>query len=425
MINLFSKAFDLKVEDRLPAFLTFALFCTVFIAYSILRPVRETMGIEGGVKNLQWLFSATFISSILIQLPFGYLATKIKRKFLFSTMYLFFISNLILFIILLVYEVNPILIGRIFYVWLSVFNLLAISLCWSLVNELMQLEQSKKFFAIGAAGCSLGAVIGPFLTSSLNQYIGTIGLLTISSIMLLGTIVVSRYLRSWAENNHPMQEKEQVLKGSFLQGFKDLFYSPYLLGISLFIIFTSCANTFLYFQLMEIVAETYPNKDDQTFVFSIMDLIVNSCTLFIQFFVTGRLAKYAGIKFLIGWVPLIIGLGFLLLLISPIFIVVAIVMISRRIGEYALIRPGREMLFNVRSPDEKYRAKNIIDSGIYRGADLVSAWISHFLQTLGGIPLVAIGGIILSIAWGALGFKLSQSVEQRSSKIIKPINKPN
>ena len=137
------------------------LFFLLFLAYSMLRPVRETMGIAGGVQNLQWLFTATFAASIGGQFLFGWVSSKVRRKAILPWTYGFFILNLAVFAALVLACPGNVWTARSFYVWLSVFNLLTVSVAWSVLSDVMKPGQMKRLFALVASGSSLGAMAGP------------------------------------------------------------------------------------------------------------------------------------------------------------------------------------------------------------------------------------------------------------------------
>lgn len=415
------KVFNLTPSE-LPAVMGgMVMFFLLFTAYAILRPVRETMGIAGGIANLQWLFTATFIVAIAMQIGFGWLVSKVSRRLIMPWVYGFFISNLLLFVVAMYLAPNNLWTGRIFYVWLSVFNLLAVSLAWSVLNDVMDVEQSKRLFAIVASGGSAGSIVGPLLTVGLVNLLGTIGLIFISAILLTISAGIGIGLHRWRDRNpladqhNSKHERERALGGNPFAGAIATFKSPYLIGIAVFVALAASANTFLYFELMRIVAIDYPERAQQTQLFSVIDLLVNTITIALQLFITGRIAQKLGLSMLLVAVPVIIAAGFLWLAFMPLFVVVAGVMIVRRIGQYALIRPGREMLYGIVTAEEKYKAKNFIDTVLYRGGDMVSAWLKRGLDVLGGghSQLAMLGGALLAVIWGVVGLILSNAQAKR------------
>jgi AAA family ATP:ADP antiporter len=136
---------------------------------------------------------------------------------------------------------------------------------------------------------------------------------------------------------------------------------------------------------------------------------VQSLTLLTQLFLTGRIVQRLGIVVLLTAAPVIMTLGFLWLALAPTFAVFAVVMVTRRAGEYALARPGREMLFTVVAPEAKYKAKNVIDTAVYRGADAVSGWVKTGIDAIASNPaVVAVAGAVLALLWAFTGWSLAR-----------------
>lgn len=394
-----------------------ALFYLLFTGYFMLRPVRETMGVAGGVDNLQWLFTGTFIATLACLPLFGWLASRVKRRRILSWTYAFFTSNLLLFAVLFARDPDDLWNARAFYIWLSVFNLLAISLAWSVLADLFSSEQGKRLFGLLAAGASLGGLSGPILGTLLVSPLGHAGLLVLAGVCLLGSIGAALYLQHWRELNplptstaHP---SSRPLGGNPFSGATAVLRSPYLLGIALFVILLASVSTFLYFEQARIVSETFSDRTRQTQVFGLIDTVVQTLAILTQVFLTGRLARRLGVGVLLVGVPLVMAVAFIWLALAPVFAVFVFVMVVRRAGEYALVRPGREMLFTVLPADEKYKAKNFIDTVVYRGGDALSGWVKRGLDLLGEHPQLAMSiGAILALGWGVTGAWLGR--RQRS-----------
>ncbi|HDS1733377.1 MFS transporter [Pseudomonas sp. BP8] len=399
---------NLQPGEAAPVVAGLALFYLLFTGYFMLRPVRETMGIAGGVDNLQWLFSGTFIATLVCLPLFGWLASKVKRRRILPWTYAVFASNLLLFALLFARDPDDIWQARAFYIWLSVFNLLAISLAWSVLADLFSSEQGKRLFGLLAAGASLGGLSGPLLGALLVAPLGHAGLLILACLFLLGSIAAAVYLQRWRDRNplpamseHPASKP---LGGNPFAGASAVMRSPYLLGIALFVILLASVSTFLYFEQARIVSETFTDRTRQTQVFGLIDTVVQGLAILTQVFITGRLARRMGVGVLLLAVPLIMAAGFIWLALAPVFAVFVIVMVVRRAGEYALVRPGREMLFTVLPAEDKYKAKNFIDTVVYRGGDALSGWVKRGLDVMGEHPQLAmLFGALLALGWGITG----------------------
>ena len=403
-----TRLFDVRPEETRGVFAGLLLFFLLFASYFMLRPVRETMGIAGGVENLQWLFTATFVSSLLVLPLFGWLAARVPRRQILPWTYGFFTLNLVAFAIGFLLDPDNVWAARVFYVWLSVFNLLSISLAWSVLADLFASAQARRLFAMMAGGASLGGLTGPVLSTLLVGTIGHAGLLILSSALLAGAIGAAAQLQRWRDA-HPLKDEETVarrrpLGGSPFAGATAVLKSPFLIGIAVFVLLLASVNTFLYFEQAHLVEAAFPDRADQTRVFGTLDIIVQALAILTQVFFTGRIAQRLGVGILLVAVPLVVAVGFLWMAVAPVFAVFAVVMVVRRAGEYALVRPGREMLFTAVSPEAKYKAKNFIDTVVYRGADALSAWVKALIDMIASHPaLAALIGAAISLVWGLTG----------------------
>ncbi len=418
----------LAVEEQelWPVFLGGSLFFLLFAGYFMLRPVRETMGITGGIQNLQWLFSGTFVATLVALPLFGWLASRVRRRHILPWTYAFFASNLIGFAAGFVMAPDNLWLARGFYIWLSVFNLLAISVAWSVIADVFRETQARRLFALMAAGASIGGLTGPVLGVFLVGSIGHAGLLILSALMIFGAILAAHAVRRWHDQNGatatPLAEAESMadssaktLGGSPFAGATTVLRSPYLLAIAAFVLLLATVNTFLYFEQARLVAENYPNRIDQTRVFGMLDIVVQSLAILTQVFFTGRIAKRLGLAALLVAVPLIVSAGFLALAFLPMFSALAVLMVVRRAGEYALVRPGREMLFTVVSPEVKYKSKNFIDTVVYRGADAVSSWVKAGIDLIAQHPAIAaVIGSVVALIWSANGYFLARQHQRLS-----------
>ncbi|MFZ6046413.1 NTP/NDP exchange transporter [Pseudomonas sp. CR3202] len=416
------RAIHAKAGELAPALAAFALLLCLFGGYFMLRPVRETMGIAGGVENLQWLFSATFVAMLLAVPAYGWLNARVPRRVFLDWVYLFFAANLLGFAWLLWRIPDPLWAARAFYVWLSVYNLFVVSLAWSLLADVFDRRQSKRLFPSIAAGASLGGLLGPLLGGLLVGALGTAGLLALAALLLLPTLPLRRYLMAWRGKGgagRPGMESdspERPVPGNPFAGISLVFGSPYLLGICAFVLLLSCTSTFLYFEQARLVAALFPDSQQQIRIFALIDFAVQALSLASQLFIAGRVAQRFGVGALLGVVPLLVALGFLALALMPQFAVLAAVMVVRRVGEYAFVRPGREMLFVPLDAQQKYRAKNFIDTVVYRGGDAVSAWLKALLDGIGlGAALVALVGAGVALAWSALGWRLGRRHEHSAT----------
>ncbi|MBA1193091.1 MFS transporter [Pseudomonas entomophila] len=413
-VHRLARGLDLREGEGPAVTAGLALFYLLFTGYFMLRPVRETMGVAGGVDNLHWLFTGTFVVTLACLPLFGWLASRVPRQRILPWAYGFFASNLLLFAAILTHDPDNVWSARAFYIWLSVFNLLSISLAWSVLANLFSNEQGKRLFGLLAAGASLGGLSGPLLGAALVAPLGHAGLLVLAALMLLGSVAAARYLRRW-RTRQPLPDDvrhppSRPLGGNPLAGALAVARSRYLLGLSLFVVLLASVSTFLYVEQARIVSETFTDRARQTQVFGLIDAGVQALAILTQVFFTGRLARRLGVGALLVGVPLAMAVGFLWLVLAPVFAVFVVVMVARRAGEYALVRPGREMLFTVLPAEDKYKAKSFIDTVVYRGGDAVSGWLKRGLDLLGEHPQLALWiGAGLAAVWAVTGYRLGQA----------------
>jgi AAA family ATP:ADP antiporter len=398
----------------------FLLFFLLFCAYMMLRPVRETMGIAGGVENLQWLFLATFLATLLFVPLFGALAALIPRRSLLPASYGFAAATLVVLGAAMRLDPGNIWIGRLFYVWLSVLNLFLVSVAWSVMSDVFRSDQAKRLFGQIAAGASLGALAGPLVTGLLVESIGHGGLLLVSAGLLLCTLPCAHSLLRWRAaqpaGGEPARSPVQPIGGSIVAGLTRLARSPYLLGIAAYVVLLASVSTFLYFEQARMVAAAIPDPVRQTQLFSAVDAAVQGLTLVVQLAVTARIARRMGVTVLLTAIPLLMVIGFGMLAAVAALPMLLLVMILRRVGEYALARPGREMLFTRVGQEERYKAKNVIDTAVYRGGDAVSAWLKTAVDAIGVHAMLA--GAALAGLWAVVGWSLGRTYDRGSARTL-------
>ncbi|MGD8559143.1 MAG: MFS transporter [Gammaproteobacteria bacterium] len=413
--HILAKLANIKLEERIAVFWSFLYFFSLLCSYYIIRPIRDEMGVQGGVENLQWLFTATFVAMLAIVPLFGWISSRFPRKRFLPIAYYFFIANLIFFYVAFNLDIDKLYIARVFFVWVSVFNLFVVSVFWSLMVDVYNNEQSKRLFGFIAAGGTVGAISGPALTGLLAVPVGKVNLLILSAVFLSVAVFCMKRIIHWHDNsNRPDQpgqsilpDKEQALGGSIVDGVKLVFASPYLLGICLVMLLYTTLATFLYFEQAQIIKDNFVDSNTRTSVFATIDFATNTLTLLFQLFLTGRLIQWIGLAWTLALIPLLLAGGFMALGIAPIVMVLIIVQVIRRAGNYAIMRPAREMLYVVVDRESKYKAKNFIDTAIYRGGDAVSSWLFTGLKAMGlTISSIAFIAVPLSLIWAWVAYRM-------------------
>jgi AAA family ATP:ADP antiporter len=399
--------------------LSFAYFFFLLGSYYILRPVRDAMGtVYGDGDDLEILYSFTFFATFLCAPIYGAFASRMKLATFLPWVYGFFVVNIVIFYVLFETVAEDKLIAGIFFVWVSVFNMFITSVFWSFMADLFSRTEAKRLFGFIAAGGSVGAVVGPAITALLVTIVGTNTLLLISAAGFMVVIVIIRALEAektkllTAGADVQKTTLDRKLAGNPFDGFTLLFKSPYLLAIGAFILMLTWVSTILYFQQNDLVRAAFESREARTQAFATVDTIVNVAALLIQLFGTGRLVKRFGVTSALVLVPAVMAVAFVAIAASPVVFVLLSVQVVRRVSEYAVARPGREMLFTVVDQESKYKAKNVIDTVIYRFGDFSAAWVTAGLTGLGlTVGGTAIFGVAVALVWGAVALSLGRRYE--------------
>jgi ATP:ADP antiporter, AAA family len=361
---------------------------SVLSSYYIMRPIRDQAGVAGGVNNLQWLFTGTLVGMLVLNIPFAYLVKKLPRSRFIPITYRFFAVNIVLFAALLYWSdaQQTIWVGRIFFIWVSVFNLFVVSVFWQMNVDLFSPEQGKRLFALIAAGATIGAIVGSSLTATLARYVSPMFLLLGAALLLeVAVFAVGRLSRlSPTLHRQPTAgDTEAPIGGSVFAGITHAFRSRYLVNVSLFLLLFAVTSTFLYFQQAGIVSRSFSDRGAQTAFFASVDLLVNVLTLAVQLFLTGRIVLLLGVALTLGILPALTIVGFGALALFPTIAAVAVFQVLRRASDYAIARPTREVLFTVVPREDRYKAKSFIDTVVYRTGDQVGAWSVALLRWAG------------------------------------------
>jgi AAA family ATP:ADP antiporter len=405
-----------KSEEVIPLTWAFLYFFFLLCGYYILRPVRDEMAIEGGVQHLPWMFTGTFVTLLVVTPLFGYLSARVPRHRLLLTVYLFFGANLIGFFVVMMSHITPEWTARVFFVWLSVFNLFVVSVFWSFMADLFTPEQGARLFAVIAAGGSTGAMTGPLLTAGLTFVVPVATLMLISAAFLVGCCICIYQLDRWARHHltAPVGQQGEPIGGSIWGGIRLALTSPYLMGICLYLFCLTTTATFLYLEQARLIGMQIPSPESRTRLFAIVDLAVNVIAFITQAFVTGRMISALGLGSALVFLPIASVIGFSTVGLAPVLVVFILFTVVRRVGEYAISKPAREVLFTVVSREEKYKAKNFIDTAISRGGDAATGWIVNGVKAFGATTTQLAWILVpISILWGWLGWGLARHEEQR------------
>jgi AAA family ATP:ADP antiporter len=408
-------------RERVAALWSFAYFFVLLAGYYVLRPLRDQMGLAGGIKNLPWLFTATFLALLAAQPLYGVLVARLPRIRFIPAVYHFFVANLALFWLLLTFGVEKVIVARVFFVWVSVFNLFAVAVFWSFMADLFTAEQGKRLFGFIGAGGTAGALLGPAVTLWLSKPFGPVNLLIVAAVFLelavLCVVMIERVAEPPAQARQEAQAPQRV-GGSAIAGLSEVIRSPYLLGVAGWVSLLSFGATIAYFAQAHIVAATIHGAAEQTRLFAGIDLAVNLLSLATQIFITASLLKRFGVGIAAAALPAVYVVGFVALAVAPMLAVVLALQIAQRWMNFAIANPARQLFFTVVGREEKYKAKNMIDVVVYRGSDALYGWVYSSLQALGlKLGAIALCALPVAAGWVILSTALGRKQERLAAKI--------
>ncbi len=416
--NAIRAATKIEPHELKATLLSFSFVFILMAAYFILRPVRDALSSEWTDAELSWLWTATFGFSVLAVSLYGAIIPHVRFRRLVPGVYIFFAATFVGFYFGASLLPNLTWVNKTFYVWLSVFSLFHVSVFWSFMSGLFNKEQAPRLFAVIATGASAGAIVGPIVPVFFADNIGTNNLMLVSAALLLVPVPIIRVLdrlKVTDLGNETLQadlSKQVRLGRNPFSGFMLLVRDPYLLGIALFILLYVMMNTFFYFELRDLLRDF--ELATRTRIWGGIDLVINVLTILIALFGTGRLAVRFGMSTTLALVPVLMVGGWAIVAASPILAVLVAIQVARRVGNYAITRPGREMLFTLVDQERRYKAKPVIDIVVYRGGDMVTAWAYTAIAATFSLGLSGIAIIAAAIAalWALTGALLGRSYDR-------------
>lgn len=394
--------------------LSFVFVFTLMAAYFILRPVRDAMASDWSRAEVSWLWTSTFLFSVIAVSIYGGIISRIRFQRVVPAVYAFFAASFAAFYFGSGIVEDSTTVDKAFYVWLSVFSLFHVSVFWSFMSGTFSKEQAPRLFAVIASGSSLGAIVGPSIPAFFADSIGVMNLMLVSAGLLLIPIPIIGQLEKLkvtelgnAELKADLSQAERLGKNPFA-GFMLFFRNPYLLAIGVFILMYVTMSTFVYMELREMLA-VY-ERPERAEILARVDLAVNTLAIVTAIFATGRLTTRFGMATTLGLIPFLMVGGWLIVAAVPLLAVLIGLQIARRAGNYAITRPGREMLFTLVDSETRYKAKPVIDIVVYRGGDMMTAWLHTGLREtmalgLGGVAIVAAG---IAAIWTMSGIYLGR-----------------
>jgi ATP:ADP antiporter, AAA family len=425
METLIKKLVNAKSGEIKAILWSFLYFFCLLSAYYILRPLRDEMAVIGDTRKLNWMFTATFVALLATAPLLAAVVAKLPRPRFIPVVYLFFVANLLLFWVLLKSEWQTVYVARAFFVWIAVFSVFTVSVFWSFMSDLYSTEQSKRLFAFIAAGGSIGTLVGPLLAKELAVPLGPANLLLIAAVLLTLAVICANRLEGAAaevraatpgfEAASARREKEPVGGGVF-EGFLWLFKSAYLGSIAVWVFLLSLLGTFVYLKYVAAVGASSTDSAVRTATFASVDLWIGVLSLALQFLVSGRIISKLGTGWAAAVLPAIFVVGFIVMAVHPVFMVLLGLQVVSRTANFGVSNVARESLFTAVSREERFKAKNIIDGAVFRGADALNAWIFTAATAVLAAPVFAIASSVIGVGYVLLSLGLGREQERRAAR---------
>ncbi len=419
-------AIKVEANEFRATLLSFLFVFVLMTAYSILKPVRDALGADWGAVGLSVTWTANFVLSVIAVTVYGAALSVFRFRMVVPGVYAFFAFTFLSLYVITVSAAEPSLINKGFYVWVSVFSLFHLSVFWSFMSDLFDKSQAPRLFGLIAAGASVGAIVGPLITALLVDVVGTNALMLVSAMLLLVPIPIILILERLRvsdlgnENVRADVSKQVAIGKNPFAGFSIFLSNRYLLTIGAFILLYVTISTFVYFELQDLTAAYGINT--RTKIWSWIELATNILTLLTAAFVTSRIVTKLGMPVALSLMPGLIAVGVLALVAAPTLVALAIFQVLRRIGNYAITRPSREMLYTIVDREARFKAKPVIDIVLYRGGDMVTAWMYTFVAKGFGLGLAGIAVVIsgIAIVWAAIAIYLGRAYNRIAARSNHP-----
>jgi AAA family ATP:ADP antiporter len=409
--KLFSKIVDVKPNELRALLLGFLFHFLILTGYYITKPIRDSIG-ASNMEALPWMFTATLIAMLFANAAFAATVARMSRRRFIPLAYGFFIVVFVLFFIAMRSrpEAEQVWISRGFFVWVSVFNLFNTAVFWAFMTDLFTVEQGKRLYGFIAVGGTLGAILGAYLTKHYVRELGPANLLIIAAaIFAIAGFLVRFFPHGFAEQQKAGAGREEPIGGSVWSGITHIGRSPYLMGLAATIVLYTTTSTWAYFQQSELAGAALKTSADRTVFFGNLEIWVNSITVLIQIFLTGRLLKWFGVGFTLVSLPVVSLIGFGAMGVAASLAMLAIFQVARRAAAYALMRPSREILFTVLRREDKYKVKSVTDTLGYRTGDQLGSWSYHGLQSLGlSLNIISWIAVPVTAGWCVLSIWLAR-----------------
>ena len=410
-----------KVEPFERRALALAFTCNFVMmgSYYIIRPVRDAMATVFGVAHLQDLFTGTLILTLIVSPLFAWITDTFRLSRVLPGVFCFIVASLGVFFFWFETQPESRVLAASFYWWASVINLFMVSVFWSLVVDTFTSNQAARLLPAISASGSLGAIAGPLVASLFVKSIGVPALLLIAAGGFALVVVLVLWLIREKNKLQTEQMEAQAstmdhkLQGNLLDGFITIFKSPILRNQAAFMLLMTWISTIGYFIQTDLVARTFSDIESRTRALAEIDLAVNVISAAVAMFGLSRFITRFGVTGSLVLNPILMALSFVLMALSPTLRVLQAMQVTRRVIQYAIARPSREICFTVVDQESRYKAKNILDVVVYRLGDLTAAWVQGGMHMLGFAVGGGLGlGLFASGVWAATAWSLGRQYER-------------
>jgi AAA family ATP:ADP antiporter len=411
--------------ERVAVVLSSICFFCVLAAYYVIRPVRDQFSAAVGSTSLPVFYTATFLATLALTPLFGMLVARYPRRKFVPIVYVFFIAGMLAFVSLFRVqdEIGARVLGSVFFVWVSVFNLFVVAVFWSFMADLFDADQARRLFPIIAVGGPLGAIAGPSLTKALVFVVGVAGLLVISALLLGIAIVCIGFLLAWSRK-HPVRgdetREDRVIGGSIFAGAVETVRSSVMQRFAILMLLGDCVGTVIYALLADYGHTAFHTAEERTSLFAGIDLYANLLQVGLQLLVTRELMVWFGAK-----AAVLMDAGVKVLMLAGLILIgepwVVVLAIATRASMYGVFKPAADSLYTRVPAETRYKSKNFVDTAVWRFGDLIITTSFNLLKEL-NVAVAGFAALSMLAAGGSgwIGWRLSRDLEEREPAVTAP-----
>ena len=418
--NFISRLTQVEPAEMKGSLLSFAFIFMLMASYMIIKPVRDALPSDWGDVSLARQWTYTFIFSTIAVSIYNVFASKISIRYLIPWVFVFFGFSFLAIYIAYKLDFEVVFLGKVFYVWSSVFSLFHISVFWSFMSQHYSKSASKRVFGFINTGASAGAICGPLLIIFLSKSMSVENILLVTSGTLFLTLPLIRILNNYFSKKEHQLPSQLALSPNPFSGFQEFIRNKKLTNIALFIFLFTGISAILYATQTDLLTEF--KSAERKELLGGVELATNVLTIIIGLFATNRIARKFGMAVTLSMIPFLVGILLLLLSANPAIVLVLALQVVRRSGNYAITRPAREILYTAVDREARFKTKPIIDVAVYRGGDVFWIWVVALLGEGWlnlGLSSVLWFGAALAIIWGINGIYIGKKHEQTNVESLE------